>query len=69
MNEKNDLRPCPFCKSDNIQPFEKDVAYEGRMTTVFFALCNGCGAEGSCHNGVANLTMEEALAAWNNRDH
>ncbi|MDZ5448923.1 Lar family restriction alleviation protein [Labrys sedimenti] len=48
-----ELKPCPFCNSDDIHAME---------TSVFWYRCEGCLAE-----GAAELTKYGAITAWNTR--
>lgn len=50
----NELKPCPFCGSHNL--------VEGYHSP--FVICDDCGAFGPEH---ADMTHDEAVAAWNSR--
>ena len=49
---KTELRPCPFCGSDNLG-----------LSEIFRVHCYGCGAE-----GPARSRMESAAKQWNRRE-
>ena len=49
-----ELKPCPFCGSDDVVVEETD--------TSGYVRCRGCGAEGGLR-----YSHDEAAAAWNSR--
>lgn len=53
----NKLKPCPFCKSDNVSP--NDFLYAIFLWNVH---CLSCGAR-----GPDSHTKQEAIEAWNQR--
>lgn len=59
-------KPCPFCGHKKPQPFESMPPHRGGEI-VYFVHCPICHASGPCCNSERDLTMEEAMAAWNNR--
>lgn len=60
MSEKNELLPCPFCKSTNVKLVDL-AGYE--------CSCHDCGASGPfVKDGVAPTPTKEAIAKlWNTR--
>ena len=57
----NQLKPCPFCGSDDVEVYDRDC----RLTEKawgFRAHCVGCGIDGPEHNSEA-----EAIDLWNTR--
>lgn len=50
-----ELKPCPFCGSKNIEVFGKDE---------YWTRCTECGASGP---EDYNATPEDAIRAWNQR--
>ena len=67
MNDKPDLKPCPFCGGDKLIICETDFGFEEQ--TVYAVSCR----YPECHGGIYALshgnfeTKDEAIAAWNTR--
>lgn len=63
MNNNPDLKPCPFCGSENVRTGFAIYDYN-----CWGVICNDCGAhiEVQDWKGVED-TEENAIAAWNRR--
>ncbi|KKM17688.1 hypothetical protein LCGC14_1673280 [marine sediment metagenome] len=62
MNDKTELKPCPFCESHSHgwhKQYWQEVEQDGLLYRIF---CRRCGA--SCR---AKKTKAEAITAWNTR--
>lgn len=56
LKYKEDLKPCPFCGSENIGVYESEVA------DVWYVSCNGCGCQ------IDSYTDRKwAINTWNSR--
>lgn len=62
LEYKEELKPCPFCGSKDIDYFETDF---GRADDPFYFVikCKDCNANIYAENG----SLEDAIAAWNRR--
>ena len=56
-----ELKPCPFCGSEDIAVWESHSRFSS-WSSSHFAQCNSC-----CATSDAFKTMEEAIEAWNRR--
>ena len=57
MTKTTEMRPCPFCGSDEVDVGEH--MFNRRVKSVG---CGECGAEGPC-----STKKEEAIRMWNQR--
>lgn len=59
MNENAELKPCPFCGSENVRVAENRMDY---LFIGYSVHCNRCGAETSY-----TKDKDKAIEAWNKR--
>lgn len=60
----NDLKPCPFCGSKNIELAQKTVFTQNIPVGIdWYVLCNGC-----CSSSGLFISDHDAINAWNRRD-
>lgn len=57
MSERDELKPCPFCGSENVEP-----QYAG--CGDWYVMCGSCATEGPW----GETSKDSAIAAWNRRD-
>ncbi len=56
----DNLKPCPFCNSDNLR-VSKNFKNDGKLTMInCFVCCEDCGA-----NGPTIVYVEDPIKAWN----
>ena len=64
---KEELKPCPFCGSENVYLHSKD-GYADKTTVIF---CNECKSvvfiEDNEEEGYDDKTIDRAIEAWNRR--
>ena len=58
MNNSDELKPCPFCGSENIHLYNSHAAKYRQYTVK----CKKCGAR------MMKSTIAESILAWNKRD-
>jgi hypothetical protein len=55
-----DIRPCPFCDSNNVELFED------KEESISYIRCNNCGAHGSYHDENNNIYDNNTIVdMWN----
>ena len=64
FKKQNQLKPCPFCGSDNIERrFHTNVYLNGDVVKVsYWIQCNDCFAASVCDDDI-----ERVVEAWNKR--
>ena len=62
MASKIELKPCPFCGSDNVEIYSPSI--NGKWVGYRSPVCNECHAS---IRGIKFKTKRQAAAAWNRR--